>query len=162
MERSMRRYETINETGLIRMKYSMGEAAKATGKSKATIHRAIKSGKISAHKKEDGSYEIDPSELHRVFEAVSQNSYVEPSMRQSETHDEMGVLQRELMLLREERERERSLFQETVNDLRQRLDSESEERRKLVNLLTYQQEKTPTSEISKKEGFFQRIFGFKK
>ena len=158
----MRRYETIDETGLIRMKYSMGEAAKATGKSKATIHRAIKSGKISAHKKEDGSYEIDASELHRVFDAVSQNSYAELSVRQSETPDEMGVLQRELMLLREERERERSLFQDTINDLRQRLDSESEERRKLVNLLTYQQEKPPTSEISKKESFFQRIFGFKK
>jgi len=54
----MKQYETINETGLIRIKYSIGEAVKATGKSKATIHRAIKSGKISAYKKENGSYKM--------------------------------------------------------------------------------------------------------
>jgi hypothetical protein len=82
-------------------------------------------------------------------------------VRQSETHDDMGVLQRELMLLREERERERSLFQEMVNDLRQRLDSESEERRKLVALLTYQQEKSFADETPKKQGFLKRIFNFK-
>ena len=49
------------------MKYSLSEAAKATGKNKTTIQRAIKSGKISASKGNGGSYEIDPSELHRVF-----------------------------------------------------------------------------------------------
>src|SRR5919206_569080 len=48
--------------------YSLSAAAKATGKSKATIHRAIKTGKVSATRHEDGSYTIDPAELHRVFE----------------------------------------------------------------------------------------------
>jgi len=50
------------------MSYTLNEAAKAVGKSKTTIHRAIKSGKISASKLESGAYEIDPSELHRVFQ----------------------------------------------------------------------------------------------
>ena len=54
------------------MKYTLSEAAAATGKNKATIQRAIKSGKISAPKGESGSYEIDPSELHRVFQPVAQ------------------------------------------------------------------------------------------
>ena len=54
------------------MKYTLSEAAAATGKNKATIQRAIKSGKISAQKGEYGSYEIDPSELHRVFQPVAQ------------------------------------------------------------------------------------------
>ena len=48
--------------------YSLSAAAKATGKSKATIHRAIRTGKVSATRNEDGSYLIDPAELHRVFE----------------------------------------------------------------------------------------------
>lgn len=49
------------------MAYTLGEAAKATGKSKATISKAIKSGRISALKDEAGTFQIDPSELHRVY-----------------------------------------------------------------------------------------------
>jgi excisionase family DNA binding protein len=47
--------------------FSLSQAAKRTGVSKATIHRAIKSGKLSALRQEDGSYQIDPAELHRVY-----------------------------------------------------------------------------------------------
>lgn len=49
------------------MSYTLGEAAKATGKSKATISKAIKSGRISAQKDESGVFHIAPSELHRVY-----------------------------------------------------------------------------------------------
>lgn len=49
------------------MVYTLGEAAKATGKSKATISKAIKSGRVSARKDESGTFHIDPSELHRVY-----------------------------------------------------------------------------------------------
>ena len=49
------------------MVYTLGEAAKATGKSKATISKAIKSGRLSAQKDETGTFQIDPSELHRVY-----------------------------------------------------------------------------------------------
>lgn len=49
------------------MAYTLGEAAKATGKSKATISKAIKRGAISARKDEHGTFHIDPSELHRVY-----------------------------------------------------------------------------------------------
>ena len=49
------------------MAYTLGEAARATGKSKATISKAIKSGRISAQKDETGTFHIDPSELHRVY-----------------------------------------------------------------------------------------------
>jgi len=47
--------------------YSLAQAAKAAGKSKPTIARAIKAGRISAIRSEDGSYSIDPAELARVF-----------------------------------------------------------------------------------------------
>ena len=46
---------------------SLSQAAKLTGKSKSTINRAIKTGKLSAARHEDGSYSIDPAELSRAF-----------------------------------------------------------------------------------------------
>lgn len=46
---------------------TLGEAAKQAGISKSTLSRAIKSGKISASRGEDGSYSIDPAELFRVY-----------------------------------------------------------------------------------------------
>lgn len=49
------------------MSYTLGEAARATGMSKAAISRAIKNGTLSAEKQEDGSFKIDPAELHRVY-----------------------------------------------------------------------------------------------
>jgi hypothetical protein len=50
--------------------FSLSQAAKHAGVSKATIHRAIKSGRLSAIRQDDGSYQIDPAELHRVYEVA--------------------------------------------------------------------------------------------
>ena len=47
---------------------SLSQAAKLTGKSKSTINRAVKTGKLSAARHEDGSYSIDPAELARAFD----------------------------------------------------------------------------------------------
>jgi len=47
--------------------YSLQQAAKAAGKSKPTLSRAIKAGRLSATRTESGAYEIDPAELARVF-----------------------------------------------------------------------------------------------
>jgi hypothetical protein len=60
------------------MRYTLGQAAKATGKSKTTIQRAVAKGLVSGEKGQNGEYRIDPSELHRVFPlknsgTVSQN-----------------------------------------------------------------------------------------
>jgi hypothetical protein len=57
----MTRHGTLSEL-------SLTQAAKATGKSKSTINRAIKSGKLSATRHDDGSYSINGSELSRVFQ----------------------------------------------------------------------------------------------
>ena len=48
------------------MPYSTSKAARLSGVSKTTIHKWIKSGKLSASKLEDGTYAIDESELARV------------------------------------------------------------------------------------------------
>lgn len=90
------------------MKYTAGQAAKATGVATATITRALKSGKISGQKDSNGAWMIDPSELHRVFPPVSLKEHERPSVKHSATpysidarSYEDGALQRELQVLRE-------------------------------------------------------------
>lgn len=144
------------------MTYTLGQAAKATGKSKPTIQRAIKSGKMSAIKNEDGSYLIDPAELHRVFIAVTSDSNDTGDMKQSEPPELQGQndLLREL-LRQVESERD---------DLRRRLDIEADERhksaeeiRRLTLMLTHQPEEKPKAEqIHKKSGLLERLFGKRK
>lgn len=53
------------------MRYTLGSAAKATGKSKTTVQRAIAKGLISSDRGRGGEYSIDPAELHRVFPRLS-------------------------------------------------------------------------------------------
>jgi len=52
------------------------------------------------------------------------------------TTHETVLLRREIEMLREERERERQEAQTTIADLRRRLDTEAEERRKLTAVLS--------------------------
>lgn len=107
------------------MKHTLGTAAKATGKAKSTILRAIKNGTISASKAYDGSYEIDPAELHRVF---SPNSAQQATSNDTQPHEEhAATLRLRLEILEAERQRERDQLQATIDDLRIRLDR-SEER----------------------------------
>ena len=126
------------------MFYTLGTAAKATGKSKATILRAVRSGRISAKKNDKGAYEIAPSELHRVFQPTSNDN---PKMERDATREETGVLRAENELLRQQI----SQMENTVHDLRKRLDAESEERRKLTLMLTDQR--------TSAGGFWSRLFG---
>lgn len=116
------------------MVYTVGQAAKATGKSKPTISRAIKTGALSAVKNDDGSYTIDPAELHRIFPPTPSSSNDNPEILRSETPALQATLQREIELLRERLTDKDAV----IDDLRHRLDRESEERRKLTAILTDQ------------------------
>src|SRR3954465_6827372 len=54
------------------MTYTLTQAAKATGKSRSTVLRAIRAGRISAARDEQTSgWVIEPSELHRLYDAVA-------------------------------------------------------------------------------------------
>ena len=118
------------------MKYSLSEAAKATGMNKTTVQRAIKNGKISASKGDSGSYEIEPSELHRVFPPVAaqrdaqhrQSNDTQQSKSASINSDLARVLELEKELaIAHERvnglEAHKEQMADTINDLRKRLDS---------------------------------------
>jgi hypothetical protein len=110
------------------MNYTLSKAAMATGKNKATIQRAIKSGKISAIKNSSGAYEIDPSELHRVYPATAQRVAQQDISNDTQHADKNNeTIKLKLDLLEAERERERDQLQATIDDLRVRLDR-SEER----------------------------------
>ena len=46
---------------------TLGQAAKLVGTSKTTLTRAIRAGRLSAIRRDDGGYQIDPAELSRVY-----------------------------------------------------------------------------------------------
>lgn len=56
---------------------TLSQAAKASGKSKSTLSRAIKTGRLSANRLEDGNFSIDPAELFRAYPATPSNPYDE-------------------------------------------------------------------------------------
>jgi len=131
------------------MRHTLGTAAKATGKSKSVIHRAIKTGLISAYRREDGVYEIDPAELHRVFPAVRLDvpgtvprGTVEPAQNR-----EVELLEREIKTL-----------QDALVDMRHRLDLETQERReaqaKLTALLSHQPQAQPITSPAVRPAFW--------
>ena len=121
------------------MTYTLGQAAKTIGKSKNTLARAIHSGKLSATRQEDGSYTIDPAELHRVYppthSELSHGTPIEPSPDTATLHPSHQI---QIDIL----ERERQTLLGVVDDLRTRLDAAESERRqaqeRLTALLTHQ------------------------
>ena len=50
--------------------HTLSSAARAVGLAKSTIHRAVKSGRLPAHKLTSGTYAIYPGELLRAFPAA--------------------------------------------------------------------------------------------
>lgn len=50
--------------------FTITEAAKKAGVSRAAIHKAIKQGRLSATKTDNGNYQIDSAELFRVYKKV--------------------------------------------------------------------------------------------
>jgi hypothetical protein len=110
------------------MTMTLNEAAKSCRKAKGTVLKAIKEGRLSAPKDAQGRYEIDPSELHRVF-----------PLTLTPTNDRENRI--EIERLRAELKAANTLSEnmaETVADLRERLDREGEERRQLTAMLTDQ------------------------
>jgi len=118
--------------------YTLGQAAKEVGCSKATISRAIKNGKLSADRRDDNTYAINPSELQRW---VDSNSHRNSKMKQFATPQETVETPPQNSGLEAEVEGLRAqvaLLVSERDDLRGRLDAESEERRKLTTMLTDQ------------------------
>jgi len=131
------------------MKYTAGQAARATGVATATITRALKSGKISGQKDESGAWVIDPAELHRVFPPLAVKDGISPSTKgietQNATHErvpEISALEREVQTLRE-----------ALSDARE----DRDKWRDMAERLSL----APPSAIETKPGFWARMLGKK-
>ena len=98
------------------MSYTLGSAAKATGKSKTTIQRAIAKGRISAQKDGSGRYIIDPSELHRVFPSVSRATVAQQSQSDTTRPSHATPLQVKVEALEAMLDREREALSEMRDD----------------------------------------------
>lgn len=64
---------------------TLSQAAKSLGKSKSTLNRAIKTGRLTATRNEDGTFSIDPSELYRAFPEPMQNAHQSASTERPRT-----------------------------------------------------------------------------
>lgn len=122
------------------MPYTLKQAAEATGKSKPTILRAIQTHKISGTRDEvTKAWLIEPSELHRVYPPV-QDEVVRNGLRSGEmtrdvTSDETAEI-RELRAKLEAADQRLIDKDAVIDDLRERLDREGEERRQAQAQLT--------------------------
>lgn len=119
------------------MTMTLNEAAKSCRKAKGTVLKAIKEGRLSAPKDANGRYEIDPSELHRVFSLTTLDQSEKPTLTPTSDYENRIEIER----LRAELKAANALSEnmsETVADLRERLDREGEERRQLTAMLTDQ------------------------
>jgi predicted site-specific integrase-resolvase len=134
--------------GCILALIGLTEAAKLTGKDKATIHRALKSGKLSCTLSDSGERQIDPAELGRVFPIRSQDevartgdsgkrNYTQSTGKVAEIKAQLEAERMKIAHL-QERLADRD---NVIDDLRSRLDLEGEERRKLTAILTDQRER---------------------
>ena len=129
------------------MVYTLGEAAKATGKSKATISKAIKYGRISAKKNDSGAFQIDPSELHRVY-PVNVESEQKHTPKLTQVNSEDAGLVRELQARLE-------AAHERLSDKDSMIDDLKEDRDK------WRQQATALLEDKRPRSFWSRLIGSK-
>lgn len=127
------------------MVYTLGEAAKATGKSKATISKAIKSGRISATKGETGAFAIDPAELHRVYPITVEGEREETKKSTGANGKDDGLI-RELQARLEAAQERLSDKESVIADLKEDRDRW---RQQATTLLTDQRPK----------GIFKKLLG---
>lgn len=149
-------YATREHYGEQPMALTIGEAAQQTGKSKSTLSRAIKQGKISASRNDDGSFSIAESELFRVYKRVWSatveavpNATLDANATRNATPEkdiEIATLRAELHAAREK-----------IDDLKQMADEIREDRdnwRQQANRLL-----AAPQQQEKKKGFWDRLRG---
>lgn len=128
------------------MGLTLRQAAEMCGRSRSTIHRALKSGKLSGGRDESGAWAIDPAELSRVFPPEDHG----PDQRDAA---ELGRAGAETLAVKVEMlERQLEREKETIDDLRTRLDRAEERVFALSAPLTPQ-----TQEAATQRGLWGRL-----
>lgn len=146
---------------------TLSQAAKVASKSKSTLNRAIKSGRLSATRNTDGTFSIDPSELARAF---PQNApqfepmvHHEPTLERTGTDEYSRIAMLEQLL---EREREALGREREISaDLKEDRDRWRAQATGLLSDLRTAQEKAApaacpeASPNPQPKGFWKRLFG---
>ena len=107
---------------------TLGQASKMTGKSKPTISKAVKDGRISGKKGKDGVFQIEVSELLRVYPAKSEEkSDPVAEIEKKFLEEKLQDMERRMMKLEQERDQavqdareDRSKFMALLEDQRPR------------------------------------------
>ena len=134
--------------------FTLGEAAKATGRSKSTISKAIDNGRLSVMSKEGGSYQIAAAELFRVFPPNEANGVEKPDGERLETPEteranrgleiEIAALKDRLALIETMHDRERRLLSDRIDELREDRDAWKGQAERATLLLEHQRETAAT------------------
>jgi len=125
---------------------TLGQAAKMTGKSKPTIAKAVNSGRISGKKGKDGVYQIEVSELLRVYDAKSE-AKSEPLVLTQGMSEKVAELEKKYLEEKLQDSERRMLKLEQERD--QAIQDAREDRAKFMALL----------EDQRPRGFFSRLRG---
>jgi len=83
------------------MTLSANQAAKEAGIAKKTLLEAIKNGRMSADKNDKGHWQIDPSELFRVFPRTGSELVAKTATHPPQKPHETSALEIELKFIRE-------------------------------------------------------------
>lgn len=129
--------ETVIENMKNGTYFTIGQAAKETGKAKSTIKKAIDTGEMSVSEKTARGFKIDASELFRVFPKRSKNTEIEQIETEPKTI-ENSALKAKL----EASQQRYGDAEKTIEDLRERLSKSDDERTRLTTLLTDQSGKS--------------------
>jgi len=119
---------------------SLSQCAKETGRSKATISKALNSGVLSYISKTDKGYEIEPSELFRVFPLKAEKTDDVTGGKPPKNAKEIELLER----LNQQQA-------ETIADLRKRLDEANDERERVTIIMLEHQNKPSSSQENEPE-----------
>jgi len=129
-------------------KLSLNKAAKEAGIAKSTLLQALNSKRMSAEKNEKGHWEIETSELFRVFPRTGSTEHAEPNptpRAEPLKNNQNSALEVEVKMLREkiedanlEREREREQASEQIESLRGQIERQSADHRQALAAITDQ------------------------
>ena len=133
---------------------TLSEAAKWAGVTRATIHKALKGGRLSGHKDDAGEWRIDPAKLERVYQP---GKTVDVSRDGAVSSSDTGALIAA-------KDRELALMREMLAEVRAQRDDAIEQRDKAMELadrhtwlLTHQgEQKAPSGPRSRLLGWLRR------
>ncbi len=135
--------------------YTLRQAAVKAGKAKTTIQRQANAGRFSYVIDDQGRKRVDPAEFHRVHplpssrqtdaDSDAHRTETPPTHRSApvDTAETIALVRTMIASLDSAKAEEIRRLEDTIEDLRDRLDRESAQNRALTQMITDQREPAP-------------------